>query len=136
MRAIFADQFPSYRLDTGAPRLILAVRDEDTTKMLAPWFGQQPGPTPAAFYRRGWEKQYAVVRLDQVHPGAYRPVYAEYVQAILRMNFRWLPLWLEVGLYEFYGSTRFEGSEAFIGFTRSTCERVINPLYLSRRCLI
>lgn len=115
MRAVLADQFPSYRLESGAPLLIFAVRDENTAKKLAPQFWKVKGAKPAGYFQHGWEKQFAMVRLDAVAPGAYQVVYHEYVHTVLHTNFRWLPVWLDEGLAEFYGNTRFEQSKIYIG---------------------
>jgi hypothetical protein len=71
--------FPNLRLDSGAPLLVLAPRDESRTKRLAPQFWREKGAKPAGYFQHGWEKQFAVVRLDEVAPGAYQVVYHEYV---------------------------------------------------------
>src|SRR5437867_10510966 len=119
MRAVFANQFPGYLLDSGAPLLILAPVDENTTKQLMPEFWQHSGPKPAGYYHHGWDKQYAMVRLDFVsdkfNPDEYSVVYHEYVHSLLHLNLRWLPTWLDEGLAQFYGFTRFEKHQIFIG---------------------
>jgi Tfp pilus assembly protein PilF len=115
MRSVFAQNFQGFRLDTGSPLLILAARDEATLKTLAPEFWKTKGIKPAGFYSRVWEQQYAVVRLDTVAPGSYGVIYHEYIHALLHMNFRWLPTWLDEGLAEFYGNTRFQKDHIFVG---------------------
>jgi tetratricopeptide (TPR) repeat protein len=116
MRAVFAVGFPNMRLTTGAPLLIFAVQTEYDMKSLSPalWKNHK-GPLPAGLFQHGWEKQFAIVRLDQDLPGAYNVVYHEYVHTLLHSNFRWLPTWLDEGLADFYGSTRFEGKKSYIG---------------------
>lgn len=115
MRTVLAGQFPSYRLESGAPLLILAARDENTAKKLAPQFWQAKGAKPAGYFQHGWEKQFAMVRLDAIAPDAYQVVYHEYVHSVLHINFRWLPAWLDEGMAEFYGNTRFEKGKTYIG---------------------
>jgi tetratricopeptide (TPR) repeat protein len=116
MRAVFAVGFPNMRLSTGAPLLIFAVQTENDMKALAPaMWKKHKGPLPAGLFQIGWEKQFAIVRLDQDLPGAYNVVYHEYVHTLLHSNFRWLPTWLDEGLADFYGSTRFEGKKSYIG---------------------
>ena len=56
-----------------------------------------------------------MVRLDTIGPDAYEVVYHEYVHAVLHTNFRWLPAWLDEGMAEFYGNTRFEQNKIYIG---------------------
>jgi tetratricopeptide (TPR) repeat protein len=115
MRTVFANGFPKLRLDSGAPLLVLAPRDEPSMKALAPQLWKQKGAKPAGYFQHGWEKQFAVVRVDEDAPGAYQVVYHEYVHTLLHMNFRWLPVWLDEGLAEFYGNTRFERSRMLVG---------------------
>jgi len=115
MRAVLADQFPSFRLESGAPLLIFAAQDENTAKKLAPQVWKAKGAKPAGYFHHGWEKQFAMVRLDAIAPEAYQVVYHEYVHTILHANFRWLPVWLDEGMAEFYGNTRFQQSKIFIG---------------------
>jgi tetratricopeptide (TPR) repeat protein len=116
MRAVFAVGFPHMRLTTGSPLLIFAVQDENGMKALAPgrWKNFK-GPKPAGYFQHGWEKQFAVVRVDQDRPGAYNVVYHEYVHTLLHSNSRWLPAWLDEGLAEYFGNTRFEGNKISVG---------------------
>ena len=115
MRAVFSSGFPGFQLDSGAPLMVLAPRDESSMKALAPEFWKRKGAKPAGFFRHGWEKQFAVVQLDDVRPGAYQVVYHEYAHSLLHMNFHWIPLWLDEGLADFYGCTRFEQSRTLVG---------------------
>ena len=120
MRAVFASEFPGYRLDSAEPLLILAPEDEYTTKKLVPQFWQHSGPKPAGLYFHAWEQPYAVVRLDAVGTDKFSAdpfavVYHEYVHSLLHLNLHWLPTWLDEGLAEFYAYTRFEGGHTYIG---------------------
>lgn len=117
MRSVIASEFPGYRIAPPAPLLILAPSDEPTTKNLVPSFWQHGGPKPAGVFFHGWEKEYALVRLDAVGSSAdpFAIVYHEYTHSLLHLNFRWLPTWLDEGLAEFYGFTRFEKEHTYIG---------------------
>jgi tetratricopeptide (TPR) repeat protein len=115
MRAVFAMGFPKMRLETGAPLLIFAPRDEYAMKAMAPGYWKGSGPKPAGLFQHGWERQYAVIRLDQDVPGRNNVVYHEYVHTLLHANFRWLPTWLDEGLAEFYGNTQFEQTKMYVG---------------------
>jgi len=130
IRSVFAQQFHGFRLDTGAPLLIFALRDEDSMKQLAPEMWKQKGAKPAGFFSRGWEQQYALIRLDQVGSSSYQVIYHEYIHSLLHMNFRWLPIWLDEGLAEFYGYTRFEKDQTYIGAPSNRAQ------YLNGRTLI
>jgi hypothetical protein len=134
MRTVLADQFPRYRLESGAPLLIFAARDENTAKKLAPQLWKVKGAKPAGYFHHGWEKQFAMVRLDAIAPDAYQVVYHEYVHTVLHTNFRWLPVWLDEGMAEFYGNTRFEKSKIYIGAPSVTATSWASHWFLSTLC--
>lgn len=115
IRFAMSGVYPKLRLDSGAPLLVLCPRDESSLKALAPefWLGKQF--KPAGFFRHGWDKEYAVVRLDVIRPESYQTVYHEYVHSVMQLNVRWLPVWLNEGLADFHANTRFEKSRIYVG---------------------
>jgi tetratricopeptide (TPR) repeat protein len=116
MRAVFGVGFPKMRLDTGAILTILAPSNEYSLHDLAPAFWKKEASKFAGIFQDGWERKYAIVRLDQNRPGAqFTAVYHEYTHTLLHANFQWLPIWLDEGLAEFYGNSRFEGSKTYVG---------------------
>jgi Tfp pilus assembly protein PilF len=115
MRAVFAAQYPTFRLDSGAPLLIFAARDEETAKSLAPALWKIKGAKPAGYFQQSWEQKYALVRLDTWGTGAHQVVFHEYTHSLLHMNARWLPTWMDEGIAEFYAYTRFEQDRTLIG---------------------
>jgi Tfp pilus assembly protein PilF len=115
MRAVLGERFPSFRLETGAPLVIFAAHDDETAKRLDPMIWKAYKVKPVGYFQHGWEKQFAVVRLDYFSPEDHEVVYHEYVHTILHANFRWLPVWLDEGLAEFYGNTQFEKDRVLIG---------------------
>jgi tetratricopeptide (TPR) repeat protein len=124
MRNVFATHLTHARLESGAPLLIFAVRDEETAKALEPHIWKA-GSNRAGEYHHGWEKQFAIVRLDTWgREGAKQVVYHEYTHSIEHMNSHWLPVWFDEGTAELYGYTRFEAHRTYIG---APTERV-NPL--------
>jgi Tfp pilus assembly protein PilF len=136
MRAMFASEFPGYRLDSAAPLLILAPEDESTAKKLVPQYWQHSGPKPAGVYCHAWEQPYALVRLDavgsdKITKDEFAVVYHEYVHSLLHLNLHWLPTWLDEGLAEFYAYTRFEGDRTYIGAPPRDTRRLSLLLYRS-----
>ncbi len=115
LRYVFANLFPTFRLDSGAPFLVFAARDEDTAKSLEPRAWKMKGAKPAGVFHHGWEKQFAMVRLDASGDVAREVVYHEYTHSILHMNAHWLPIWLDEGLAEFYAYTRFDEHHIYVG---------------------
>jgi len=117
MRAVLVDRSLRARIETGAPLLILAASDEQTAMELAPevWAAKKMGILIGGYFQHGWEKQFAMVRVDLDTPGGFQIVYHEYTHTVLHANYRWLPPWLDEGLAEFYGNTRFEHDKIYIG---------------------
>ncbi len=114
-RALMAARYPNFKLESGAPLVIFAAKDEETAKSLNPGLWKSKGEKPAGIYRRSWEKQYAMVRLDQFGRGAQPAVFYEYAELVLSLNTRWVPIWLTVGFDEFYSYTTFTEDKAYIG---------------------
>ena len=116
LRYVFVDQFPSFRLESGAPLVVFAARDEGTAKELEPRIWKMNGGKPAGVFHHSWEKQYVMVRLDTWGgQGSHEVVYHEYTHSILHLNSRWLPVWLNEGMAEFYAYTRFQQRDIFVG---------------------
>ncbi len=120
MRAVFASQFPGFRLDSAEPLLIMAPEDENSARKLLPEFWKFKGPKPDGVYFQSWEQPYVMVRLDMIEhedllPDQFAIVYHEYVHSLLHLNLHWLPTWLDEGMAEYYAYTRFEGKYALIG---------------------
>ncbi len=113
MRSVFAVRFPKATLDTGAPLLIVAVH-ESGLHALAPIFWKERGRIAGQFFR-GWERQFALVRLDSSGDFNQAVVFHEYTHSILHANMHWLPTWLDEGFAEFYAYTRFQGDRIYIG---------------------
>src|SRR6185503_16531874 len=98
----FAAALPWLRLESPVPLLILAAKDESSVKSLLPEMWKRKALKPGGFFAAGWEKSFAMVRLDVVRRQAeprgdgdgYQVVYHEYTHSLLNANFRWLPLWL------------------------------------------
>jgi Tfp pilus assembly protein PilF len=120
MRFVFADRYPQFRLEGGAPLLIFAARDEATARSLAPGMWKEKGVKPNGFFNHSWDKEFAMVRMDGWNePGNEAlgrvVVYHEYTHSIFHLNLHWLPAWLDEGLANYYGYTRFEHNRILIG---------------------
>jgi hypothetical protein len=116
LRWVFATRFPGARLESGAPFLVVAARDEATARALEPQLRSSGGERIAGIFHHGWEKQFAMVRLDTFGGnGSKEVVYHEYTHTILHMNSHWLPVWLDEGTAEFYAYTRFDERKIYLG---------------------
>ena len=115
MRHVFAVLFHNDEIESGAPLTIVAVRNTDTYRALEPALWKRDGDRIAGEFHRGWEKQFAVVRLDTWGDENQVVVYHEYTHSILHANTHWLPTWLDEGLAEYYAYTRFENDRILVG---------------------
>ena len=113
MRGVFADRFRKANLEGGAPLTIFAVR-EAGLKQLGPVFYKQRENVAGEFFT-GWERQFAMVRLDSFGDQNQAVVFHEYTHSVLHANLHWLPTWLDEGLAEFYAYTRFQHDNIYIG---------------------
>jgi len=111
MRYVFTTRFPGARIESGAPLTMYVTCDEDTREKLAPKLSERV----AGVFNQGWQKQFALVRMNSWKDHGHEIVFHEYTHSFLHMNAHWLPLWLNEGTAEFYGFTRFEAHRIYLG---------------------
>ena len=125
IRTVFRQFFNLKGSATAPPVIIVAAKDENTLKSLLPEFWAKKGSAhPAGIYLDGPEKKYVGLCLDVTMspdaPEPFEPVYHEYIHYLTRGMISRLPLWLTEGLAEFYGNTRIEGKQAYVGAYSAT----------------
>ena len=113
MRSVLGARFNNPALETGAPLLVVAIR-EPGLYALSPSLWKDRDHVAGEFFR-GWERQYAMVRLDSFGDLNQSVVFHEYTHSILHANVHWLPTWLDEGMAEFYAYTRFQGDRILVG---------------------
>ena len=113
MRSVFAVRFNNPAVEAGAPILVIAVR-ESGLQSLPPYLWKQREKVAGEFFP-GWERQFAMVRLDTFGDLNQVVVFHEYAHSVLHANIHWLPAWLDDGMAEFYAYTRFQGDRILIG---------------------
>ena len=116
IRAVFHQAFPRARVDTGAPILALAAKDEKSFKALEPKAWQKKGQLErAGMFLPGPEKNFVLLRLDEPSEEGFHIVLHEFAHLLLNQDVKSLPLWLDEGLAEFYGNSEVSGKEALLG---------------------
>ncbi|HEY2460513.1 MAG TPA: hypothetical protein VGI16_06885 [Candidatus Acidoferrum sp.] len=118
IRAMFTVTFPNLRVGAAKPITIFALKNEDSLKLLLPTYGQDKNATRlAGMYVPTTEEDFALVRTDASGTGAnsYHALYHEYTHALLHMNYRGLPTWLDEGIAEFYGGAAFDSKTGSFG---------------------
>ncbi len=116
-RAAFSSGFPRFRVDPGPPVVIIAARNEATMKELLPVEWETEGHMhPAGLYLGGLDKHYVILRLDVASADSpFQILYHEYTHVLLNLNFARLPVWLDEGLAEYFGSASVSEDRVTIG---------------------
>jgi Tfp pilus assembly protein PilF len=115
-REVFHAMFPKWRVDLGKPLLIFAARNEDSLKALIPAYWEQKGHMhPQGIYVAGEDRHYVALQTNVETENPYQIVYHEYTHAIINLNFRGLPVWLNEGLAEFFANSTILDKEIQVG---------------------
>jgi tetratricopeptide (TPR) repeat protein len=116
LRGVFHSSFPAFRADPGQPILIIAVKDEDAMKEWLPQYWEDKGHVhPTGLYAGQEDKHFVLLRLDSTEDNPYHTICHEYAHALLYLNFRSLPLWVNEGLSEFFGNCSIGDKEVRVG---------------------
>jgi hypothetical protein len=109
IRAVFQSDFPNLRVDAGKPLTVIAVKNEDSLKVLLPDFwAVKDRVRPPGGFQAGTDENFVVLRTNvSVREGEnpYSVLYEDYVFSILRLNYSTLPLWLRLGMATYFGNT-------------------------------
>ena len=118
IRAVFLTTLPELRVDPGKPIVVIAVRNEDSLRLLLPdYWTVKDRMHPTGIYLPSLDRNFAVLRTDigGSKENPYHSLFFEYTQNVLRLNYSALPTWLSVGLSEYYGNTLVEFGEIGVG---------------------
>lgn len=121
IRGVFKKQWNWARVDGAEPTIIIGARDEKTMQSFLPYFWElKNGSRPAGMSISGLDRHTLLVRLDASgSENPYHVLYHEYTHRILGLNFSWLPVWLNEGLAEFFGSTEIDDADVRQGQPRA-----------------
>src|SRR5215469_1582379 len=115
-REVFHNTFPKLRVDLGKPLVILAVKNEDSMKVLLPGYWEAKGRVhPDGLFASGEERDMVAVRTNVETEYPYQVVYHEYTHALMDLNYRGLPIWLGEGLAEYFGNSTIQDKDVKIG---------------------
>jgi len=116
IRQMFHSAFSALRVDTAQPIIIVAAKNENTMKLFLPEEWEVKGHIRhTGIYQQGEDKDYVLLRLDTEGENPFHTLYHEYTHALLRLNFRSLPIWLNEGLAEFFGNSTLSDKEVKTG---------------------
>lgn len=101
-------------IDSSVPTTVIVFRDEVSFLPFKPLYQGKPANV-SGYFQPGDEVNYIALSLDRGEKDPYSTAFHEYVHLHLRDNVPGVPLWLNEGLAEFYGSLQFSGGEALLG---------------------
>ncbi len=101
-------------LDSSVPTRVIVFRDEASFVPFKPLYQGRPANV-AGFFQPGDDVNYIAISLDPGERDPFSTAFHEYVHLHLKDNVPGVPLWLNEGLAEFYGSMQFSGGEALLG---------------------
>ena len=101
-------------LDSSVPTTVVVFRDDASFVPFKPLYQGRPANI-AGFFQPGDDVNYIAMSLDPRLRDPFSVAFHEYVHLHLRDNVPGVPLWLNEGLAEFYGSLQFSGNEAVLG---------------------
>jgi tetratricopeptide (TPR) repeat protein len=103
-------------LDSSVPTTVVVFRDDASFTPFKPLYQGRPANV-AGYFQAGDDVNYITMSLDPRERDPFGVAFHEYVHLHLRDNVPGVPLWLNEGLAEFYGSLQFAGGEAVLGVT-------------------
>jgi TPR repeat protein len=106
IRSGFRHLLPSARLDAGRPIVAFAVLGRRALGELLPEYARDASrELPAGLFSSGGERYWIALMIQARGDRPYATIYHEYTHLLLKLNFPWLPLWLNEGFAEFYGAS-------------------------------
>ena len=113
---VFQSTMPNARLSTGIPIRILAARDSQSFPILLPEFPpDRRRSQPNGQFVAGREKIHIAIRTNVSGKYPYEEIYQDYARQILKISYRNLPPWLQLGFENVYGSMTFTEKGAQLG---------------------
>jgi len=132
--------FPSLRLDAPVPLNVVVFKDDRAFTPFKPRSRGKPRDNVAGYFAVHPERT-VIVMAPSSSEFTYRIIFHEYTHFIVHLNMRRVPLWLNEGLAEFYGT--FRGSsvdarsqlgrpiswhvDALVNQTRMPLRRLLSP---------
>jgi tetratricopeptide (TPR) repeat protein len=103
-------------LDSSVPTTVVVFRDDASFTPFKPLYQGRPANV-AGYFQPGDDVNYIAMSLDPRERDPFSVAFHEYVHLHLRDSVPGVPVWLNEGLAEFYGSLQFANGEATLGVT-------------------
>jgi tetratricopeptide (TPR) repeat protein len=115
IRAVFRRELELASKHESPVITILAVKDEDSMKVLLPEYWVKSHVRPAGIFLDNMNQYFAAIELDAPGSNPYNTIYHEYFHSLTTPYYPNLPVWVSEGLAEFYGNTQIGDSEVGLG---------------------
>jgi Flp pilus assembly protein TadD len=116
MRLVLSSFVSASHSGAESPIIIVAFKDKKSFEALEPQAMLAKGEMEhVAMLLRGRDNNYVILRLDGDQANPFGAVDYEYTQYMLNRASTTLPVWLQVGLDEFYRHTEFEDRFVLLG---------------------
>ena len=114
IHSAFARLVSRRALDFSVPTTVIVFRDEVSFLPFKPLYQGRPANV-SGYFQPGDDMNYIAISLNSGDRDPFGTAFHEYVHLHLRESAPAIPLWLNEGLAEFYGSLQFSGGEALQG---------------------
>lgn len=113
IRAVFRDQFPKLRLDSGKEVVIFVTADKETFLQLCPYWEADGRASLAGFFQDTQYRHYILLRADE--KAAMKTAFHEYAHLVFELNYDFLPSWLNEGMAEYFAQVQILPQEIHLG---------------------
>jgi tetratricopeptide (TPR) repeat protein len=101
-------------IDYSVPTTVIIFKDDATFHQFKPLYQGRPANV-VGYFQPGLDTNYIAFSLEGSRRGLLRTAFHEYVHLYLRDSHPGVPVWLNEGLAEFYGSLAHANNEAVLG---------------------
>jgi hypothetical protein len=121
VRAVMARLWPWARVDLNKPLLVVAVKDDNALRRLAPQYWEKGDTRPAAVWVTGADRHYLAIRTDvevetQGAVNPYLTAYFSYIALVMGQSLSPdLPMWLSRGLAGVLSNTLVRDDHIVVG---------------------
>jgi tetratricopeptide (TPR) repeat protein len=113
MRLVFLKLLSNDKLTSPVPLQILAFRNAKGFSQVAPSKNGKPDTGIMGVFQPGGDMNF--IALDLSTESGFPVVFHEYAHSVLHANFRYLPLWFDEGVAEYYETAKLDQGHAQIG---------------------
>lgn len=120
----FAQLISRSVVDSSVPTTVIVFKDDPSFIPFKPLYQGRPANV-AGYFQPGHDMNYIALSLERGGRNPFSTAFHEYVHLHLLNNFQGIPLWLNEGLAEFYGSLVNTNGEVVLGAEQPYYRRLL-----------